>query len=72
MFLGLTRILITIAHTSESPDWIGTLDKVEPAELQLFVDVPRCGDPGVIAAGCKQSLASLKEVHIYSNEQNSI
>jgi hypothetical protein len=24
MFLGLTCILLTIAHTSGSPDWIGT------------------------------------------------
>ena len=24
MFLGLTRILFTLAHTSGSPDWTGT------------------------------------------------
>jgi hypothetical protein len=46
-------------------------DQVELARVQLFVEVLRCGDQGIIAARDEQRLPGREEAHIYSNGQNS-
>jgi hypothetical protein len=62
--LNVTLFLLAKQH--------GKNDEVEPARTQLFIEVLRRGDYGVITARYKQRPASLQQADICSNCQNSI